>query len=439
VKSVLSLRRRSAPARSRQLLRALQVFMETEVSGGVLLLVAALVALVWANSPFAGGYERLWRTELTLQVGPWTMAEDLRHWVNDGLMTLFFFVVGLEIKRELTVGELRDPRAAALPVLAAVGGMLIPAALFLAVNPPGEASRGWGIPMATDIAFALGVIALVNRSVPSSLRLFLLAVAIVDDIGAIAVIALFYSVGIDLAALAAALGLLGAILVLRRAGVHRMPMYVMFGIATWFAMFESGLHPTIAGVALGLLTPASPLHRPAQVSQEARRVADETDDDPSPPDADAHHWLYLARLSRETLSPLGRLEHILHPWTSYVIVPLFALANAGVGLSLDDLRLSVGSSVWIGVVLGLVLGKTAGVVLGSFLSVRLGVASLPSGVTWSHVLGAAVLAGIGFTVSLFITNLAFTDPELIAAAKVGILTASLLAGVAGVAILRRIG
>jgi NhaA family Na+:H+ antiporter len=413
--------------------------METEVSGGVLLLVAALVALVWANSPFAGGYERLWRTELTLQVGPWTMAEDLRHWVNDGLMTLFFFVVGLEIKRELTVGELRDPRAAALPVLAAVGGMLIPAALFLAVNPPGEASRGWGIPMATDIAFALGVIALVNRSVPSSLRLFLLAVAIVDDIGAIAVIALFYSVGIDLAALAAALGLLGAILVLRRAGVHRMPMYVMFGIATWFAMFESGLHPTIAGVALGLLTPASPLHRPAQVSQEARRVADETDDDPSPPDADAHHWLYLARLSRETLSPLGRLEHTLHPWTSYVIVPLFALANAGVGLSLDDLRLSVGSSVWIGVVLGLVLGKTAGVVLGSFLSVRLGVASLPSGVTWSHVLGAAVLAGIGFTVSLFITNLAFTDPELIAAAKVGILTASLLAGVAGVTILRRIG
>jgi NhaA family Na+:H+ antiporter len=419
-------------------MRALQAFLETEVSGGVLLLVAALIALAWANSPLAGGYERLWQTELTLQIGPWTIEEDLRHWVNDGLMTLFFFVVGLEIKRELTIGELRDSRAAALPILAALGGMVFPAVLFLAVNPAGEASRGWGIPMATDIAFALGVLALVGRSIPSSLRLFLLALAIVDDIGAIVVIALFYAREIDLGGLAAALALLAAVVLLRRAGVHRMPVYVVLGIATWFATFESGVHPTIAGVALGLLTPALPVQRPAQVSREARRVADETDDDPIPPDSDAHHWLYLARLSRETLSPLGRLEHILHPWTSYAIVPLFALANAGVGLSLDDLRPSVGSGVWIGVVLGLVLGKTAGVVLASLLGVRLGVARLPPRVRWGHVWGAGVLAGIGFTVSLFITTLAFADPALIAAAKVGILTASLLAGLAGVTILRMI-
>jgi Na+:H+ antiporter, NhaA family len=425
------------PIRSRRLVRALQTFLETEVSGGILLLAAALVALIWANSPFADGYERLWRTELTLRVGPWTLAQDLRHWVNDGLMTLFFFVVGLEIKRELTVGELRDPRAAALPILAAVGGMLFPAALFLAVNPAGEAARGWGIPMATDIAFALGVVALVDRSIPSSLRLFLLALAIVDDIGAIVVIAIFYSDSIDLAALGAALALLSAILVLRHSGVHRIPVYVVLGMATWFAAFQAGIHPTVAGVALGLMTPAVPIQRPARVSEEARRVADETDDNPQPPDADAHHWLYLARLSRETLSPLGRLEHLLHPWTSYVIVPVFALANAGVGLSFEDLQASVGSRVWIGVVVGLVFGKVAGVALGSFLGVRMGIARLPAGATWRHLFGVAALAGIGFTVSLFITSLAFADPLHVAEAKVGILTGSLLAGVVGVTLLRR--
>jgi Na+:H+ antiporter, NhaA family len=419
----------------RLILRPLQTFFRTEVAGGLLLLAAAVIALAWANSPLSESYERLWATELVVRLGDWVVAEDLRHLVTDALMAIFFFVVGLEIKRELVTGELRDPRAAVLPVLGAVGGMVVPALVYLALNPAGDPARGWGIPMATDIAFALGVLALLGRRVPSSLRLFLLALAIVDDIGAIAVIAIFYSQGISAQALSVAAGLLVLMMAALRLQIRAMPMYVVLGAGVWLATYLSGVHATIAGVVLGIMAPARPFQRPAAVSQEARRVAGATEDDPEPPDVDAEEWLWLAHLSREAVSPLARLESVLHPWASFVIVPVFALANAGVDLRGGALDKAVSSPVALGVLVGLVAGKTVGIAGAAWLGCRLGVARLPGRVSWRQVVGVAALAGIGFTVSLFITQVAFDHSRLRDAAKVGIMAASLLAGVVGTAIL----
>jgi Na+:H+ antiporter, NhaA family len=421
----------------RLVLQPLQTFLRTEQAGGILLLAAAVAALVWANSPWRASYDAVRHTQLTIGIGNWSLAEDLQHWVNDALMALFFLVVGLEIKRELTTGELRQPRAAALPAIAALGGMAVPALLYLAINSSGEAARGWGIPMATDIAFALGVLALVGRGLPASLKSFLLALAIVDDIGAILVIAVFYSGSIAVLPLLAAAGLLALILVLQRLQVRWTVVYVLLGVGVWLATFQSGVHATIAGVALGLATPAVPFQRPRAVSLEAHRVADDTVDDPEPPDADAHHWLHLAGLTREAVSPLARLEHLLHPWTSWVVIPVFALANAGVAISSSTLGEALGSGVALGVVVGLVVGKTAGVTLFTWLATRTGITRLPDGVRWRHLLGVAALAGIGFTVSLFVTSLAFQTPAVQDAAKVGILAASLLAGLVGALLLTR--
>jgi Na+:H+ antiporter, NhaA family len=421
----------------RLVLRPLQAFLKTEEAGGILLLAAAVAALLWANSPWRASYNAFWHTELTIRLGGWSLSEDLQHWVNDALMTLFFLVVGLEIKRELTTGEFREPRAAALPAIAALGGMIVPALLYLAINPTGEPARGWGIPMATDIAFALGVLALVGRGLPAALKSFLLALAIVDDIGAILVIAIFYSGSISLAPLLAAVGLFALILVLQRLHVRWAAVYVLLGVGVWLATFKSGVHATIAGVALGLATPAVAFQRPKAVSLEAHRIADDTVDDPIPPDADAHHWLQLAGLTREAVSPLARLEHLLHPWTSYVVIPVFALANAGVSISSSSLREAVTSGVTLGVVAGLVVGKTVGVTVFTWMATRTGITRLPEGVGWSQLVGVAALAGIGFTVSLFITSLAFQTPAVQDAAKVGILAASLLAGLLGAFLLAR--
>ncbi len=421
----------------RLVLRPLQTFLQTEQAGGVLLLAAAVAALVWANSPWRGAYDSFWHAQLTIGIGSWSLAEDLQHWVNDALMALFFLVVGLEIKRELLTGELREPRVAALPAIAALGGMAVPALLYLAINAGGEEARGWGIPMATDIAFALGVLALVGGRLPAALKSFLLALAIVDDIGAILVIAIFYSGSIQVLALLAAGALLALILVLQRLQVRWTVVYVLLGLGVWLATFESGMHATIAGVALGLATPAVPFQRPRAVSLEAHRIADETVDDPVPPDADAHHWLHLAGLTREAVSPLARAEHVLHPWTSYVIVPLFALANAGVSISSATLGEALSSGVTLGVVAGLVVGKTVGVTAFTWAATRTGITRLPDGVRWRHLVGVAALAGIGFTVSLFITSLAFQRPQLQDGAKVGILAASLLAGLLGALLLFR--
>jgi Na+:H+ antiporter, NhaA family len=421
----------------RLVLQPLQTFLRTEEAGGILLLAAATIALIWANSPWRSSYDALWHTQLTIGLGAWSLAEDLQHWVNDALMALFFLVVGLEIKRELTTGELRQPRAAALPAIAALGGMVVPALLYLAINPSGEPGRGWGIPMATDIAFALGVLAIVGRGLPTALKSFLLALAIVDDIGAILVIAIFYSGSISPGPLLTAAGLLALILVLQRLHVRWTAVYVLVGVGVWLATLQSGIHATIAGVALGLATPAVAFQRPKAVSLEAHRIADDTVDDPVPPDADAHQWLHLAGLTREAVSPLARLEHLLHPWTSYVVIPVFALANAGVSISRSSLGNALTSGITLGVVAGLVVGKTVGVTVFTWLATRTGITRLPEGVGWGQLVGVAALAGIGFTVSLFITSLAFQTQAIQDAAKVGILIASLLAGLLGALLLAR--
>jgi NhaA family Na+:H+ antiporter len=420
----------------RTVLRPLQDFLSTSTASAFLLLIAAVVALVWANSPFGESYDSLWHTEIGLGVGSWSIELDLQHWVNDALMALFFLVVGLEIKREVLQGELRDPKAAALPAIAAIGGMAVPALLYVALNAGGAGASGWGIPMATDIAFALGVLTLAARHAPAAIKPFVLTLAIVDDIGAILVIALFYSGGVSTTPLLVAAGVIATIVVLQRIGVRANTAYVVLAIALWLATFEAGIHPTIAGVVMGLLTPMYPFQPPAAVSREAIRTADETDDDPNEPDAGAHLWLRLATLSKEAVSPLVRIEHALLPWTSFVIVPIFALANAGVDLSAESLGDALTSRVTLGVIVGLVVGKTVGIWAASLLAVRVGVARLPAGVDLRHVLGAGAVAGIGFTVALFITELAFDDAALRDEAKIGILIASVLAGLLGWFLLR---
>ena len=423
----------------RRILQPLQSFLETEAASGVLLLVAAATALVWANSPWRGSYGDFWGTNLALGLGKWSVSQDLRHWVNEGMMALFFLVVGLEIKREFLTGELRDRRAAAVPVIAAVGGMVVPAALYAALNAGGAGARGWGVPMATDIAFALGVLTLAARSAPPGLKPFLLTLAIVDDIGAIVVIAVFYSGGIVWTPLVVAVGLVVLTLVLQRIHVRAGATYVLLGIALWIAVFESGVHATIAGVVMGLLTPSVPFQRPRAVSTEAHRVADETVDDPWPPDADAPQWLFLAGISREAVSPLARVESALHPWTSFVVVPVFALANAGMSLSAETIADSATSPVTLGVVLGLVAGKLVGISGASWLAVRLGVGRLPDGVSWGEIAGAAGVAGIGFTVALFVAELAFEGTGLLDAARLGVFAASALGGCIGYVVLRASG
>ncbi len=400
--------------------RPLQQFLHTEAGSSSLLLAATIVALVWANSPLKDAYFDLWSTTATIGIGSADITQDLQHWVNDGLMVFFFYVVGLEIRRELALGELRNRRAAAVPALAALGGMVVPALLFVAINAGGEGAGGWGIVMATDIAFVLGALALMGPGVPPQVRVFLLTLAIVDDIGAIVVIAIFYSHGIDLVALAAAAGIVVAIGLLGRIRVWRGPAYLVAGFALWIAMVESGVHPTIAGVLLGLLTPVHPPRR--SEIERATVLTRSFRQDPSPAQARSAMLGVGA-----AISPNERLQELLHPWTSYVVVPLFALANAGVPLGGGAIGRAVSSPITLGVVVGLVVGKTVGISLASFLAVRLRLGTLPRGVSMRHVVASAALAGIGFTVSLFVADLAFERAELRDEAKVGVLVASVLA------------
>jgi len=427
---------RSERAIPRAVVRPMQEFLQTSISSAVLLFAAVLVALLWANLG-SESYEAFWNTPVRVTIGPTVIGSDLHFWVNDGLMTVFFLLVGIEIKRELTTGELRSPRLAALPAIAALGGMVVPALLYLAIAGAGEGARGWGVPMATDIAFALGALALAATAAPANLKPMLLTLAIVDDIGAILVIAIFYSGGVSGAALLAAFGCIGLIVAAQRIHVRSPLVYMGVGAVLWYSMYRSGIHPTIAGVALGLLTPAQPFQRPAAVSAEAHRIADLTTDEPEPVDVDAPAWLRLSELSKDAVSPLARVEHALLPWSSFVIVPLFALANAGVRLSPEILRGALASTVVLAIVVGLVLGKPLGVFAASRIAVRSRLGALPEGVGWGHLLGMGATAGIGFTVALFIAQLAFPDdPGLLAEAKVAILAASVLAGVAGYVILR---
>ncbi len=417
---------------ARYVARPVRDFLRIEAAGSILLLLATLAALLWVNLPvdgWAAGYDHFWHTPLVVELGDFRLEESLQHWVNDGLMTLFFFVVGLEIKYELVHGDLRDPRTAALPILGAVGGMVVPALLYLAVAGGGVAGDGWGIPMATDIAFAVGVLGVLGRRIPSAARLFLLTLAIVDDIGAIVVIAVFYTADLHLEWLGVALVLVATMAALRAARVWAIPVYVVLGVATWFAMLESGVHATLAGVAIGLLTPAVALVRPEVVSEYA---ADSLRDH----DLDAEELHHLRFLLAESVPVVERLQNRLHPVSSYVVLPVFALANAGVALGDGALGEALTSSVALAIGAGLVLGKPIGIGLACFLAIRLGAGRMPHGVSWPQLLGLGAVAGIGFTVSLFIAGLSFPDsPDLTADAKVGILLASLVAAVVGVMLL----
>jgi NhaA family Na+:H+ antiporter len=370
----------------------LRAFLHAENAGGIVLMAGAMAALVWANSPASAGYSQFWEQKITIGGGAAGVSHDLRHWVNDGLMVVFFFVIGLEIKRELIVGELRDRRAALLPALAAVGGVVLPAALYLSIVGGGEQARGWGIPMATDIAFAVGILALLGRHASAGAKLFLLSVAIVDDILAIGVIAIAYTERVQLWWLAAAAAGLLIVLGMRRLGATSPWAYVPIGAAVWFATLESGVHATLAGVALGLLTPARPV--------SGRDVLEE-------------------------------LERTLHPVSAFLVVPIFALANAGIDLRGGALGEAFGTRLTWAVITGLILGKIIGIGGMAYLVRRLGWGALPADMHHREILGTAALGGIGFTVSLFITDLAFTADTLIGQAKVGILTASAVAALLG--------
>jgi Na+:H+ antiporter, NhaA family len=416
-----ALRRKRSPIV--RLLSPLRDFLATEASGAILLAGGAVIALVWANSPWSHSYEDMWSTRAGISVGGHSLVLDLRHWINDGLMTVFFFVVGLEIKRELTDGHLATRRAALLPGVAALGGMLVPALVYLAIAGS-SAPRGWAIPMATDIALAIGVLAVAGSRIPSSLRAFLLGLAIVDDIGAIVIIAAVYSTGVKFGWItAAALGVVLTVAV-GRLGVYSTLVYVLIGSFVWFALHEGGIHPTIAGVAMGLLAPSTPrLHRDLIDSDELTDLSD----------VDAAKT--TSELARSSVSVVEWLQHVLHPWTSYAIVPVFALANSGISVSADGLGDACRSPITWGVFFGLLVGKPLGVVFATRVTIRAGFAEYPERAEPRQLTGVGAAAGIGFTVALFITELALTDPIDQSNAKLAILAASVLAAVGSSAIL----
>jgi Na+:H+ antiporter, NhaA family len=424
---------RSARPVPRLVVRPLERFLRLEAGSAALLMAAAVVALIWVNAT-EQSYEDFWTTKLSAEVGPLEFEEDLRHIVNELLMAIFFYVVALEVKREILFGSLRDPRSAAMPVAAALGTMVGAAFTYLAINIDGGELRGWAIPIATDIAFALGVLGLAGRRAPRELRTFLLTLAIVDDLGTIAVIGLFYSEGISLAWLAGAGGVMLIIVLCQRLGVRLMVPYVVLAGMTWVAVFESGLHATLAGVAIGFLTPAVAFH----ARQETGAViGDQLSEVGRSPDIEFSEatMLQTTRFAREAVSPLARMEQQLHPWSAYVILPVFALGNAGVPVSVEGLGDALTGPVGLGIVLGLVVGAPLGGVLLAWLMVRLGAARLPETLDWPAVGAVAPLKGIGFTVAIFISVLAFEDEALQAEAKLAILTASIVAAILGLTLL----
>jgi NhaA family Na+:H+ antiporter len=409
--------------------RPLERFLGIEASSGILLLVAAAVALAWANSPWADVYGQLWRTPIGVRVGPFAFERSLEWFVNDGLMAIFFFVVGLEIRREIHHGELSEWRRAALPVAAALGGMLVPAALYLAVAGAPATRSGWGVPMATDIAFAVGILTLLGKRVPAALRVLLLALAVIDDLGAIVVIAVFYSSGVSLSGLVVAAVGLGGIVAMQRFGVRNKLVYLAPALVAWAGTYAAGIHPTVAGVVIGLITPVRAWLGREGFVHDVRQQLEHLPDDLSDSSHELAHALRrVDGARREAMSPAASLIETLHPWVAYGIMPIFALANAGVAISVGAID-AAASSVITGVVIGLVVGKSIGVLLASFLTLRLRIASLPTGVTFAHLVVLGLVAGVGFTMALFIAQLAFTDAGLLAAAKLGVLAASGVAAV----------
>ncbi|MGH2559714.1 MAG: Na+/H+ antiporter NhaA [Thermomicrobiales bacterium] len=422
-------------------LAPLDSFVRTSVSGIGLLLLGTALALLMANTPLSDTYERFWETELTIGVGRYGITESLRHWVNDGLMALFFFIVGLEIKREVLVGEMRYPRQAALPVAAALGGAIVPALVFSAFNLGGDGGRGWGIAIGTDTAFSLGILSLLGSRVRPLLLVFLTAFAIVDDILAVLVIAVFYVESISWSALGVAALLLGALGVANAMGFHRWPIYAFVGVGVWVAVFESGVHATVAGVLVAMTVPARSWINPSEFLVRGRQAMDDFEaacyatpsmlsNEPQQQATEA-----LEQLCEDVETPMTHLQHRLNPWVAFWILPIFAFANAGIPL-VDGLGEALGSAVTWGVVAGLVVGKPVGITLFVWLAVRTGIAILPGAITCRHLGAVACLGGIGFTISLFITELAFEAGPVADAARIGILIGSVIAGVVGYLMLR---
>ena len=413
--------------------RPVQEFVQTESASAVLLILAAAAALIWANSPWHGSYEELLATQLSFDLAFWSVEGSLHFWVNEVAMVLFFFVLGLEIKREATIGELSNPRVMAAPIAGAVGGMLLPLGLFLLIAQGAEAREGWAIPMATDVAFALGIATLFASRVPLGLRAMLLTFVIVDDIGTVLVVAVFYSSDVQLDQLVLTFSLVALMLVLYRLRVRAMIVFLALGIVAWAAILESGVHPTTLGAILGFLTPWRPpvpldgFVRTARQLLERFRAGDEEPESPLGHDQVVDSLLSLSDLSSNAVPHVDRLEHSLHPWVAYLVVPAFALANAGVHLDPGTLTDAFTSSVTWGVIVGLVVGKPIGLVAATWIAVVLG-AQRPVGVTWRGVWAIGLVAGIGFTVALFVGDLAYSDPDLLRDSKIGIIAAFAIAG-----------
>jgi len=427
------------PARelARRVLAPVERFLAIEASSGILLLCTAVVALWWANSRWYDSYAALWHTPIGLKLGPWSFERDLHFWINDGLMTIFFFVVGLEIRREIHRGELSELRRAALPLAAALGGMVVPALIFLAQNRGLPTVRGWGIPMATDIAFAVGILALLSKRVPPALRILLLALAVIDDVGAILVIAFFYSSGFVLSGFVVAAIGLGVIVVMKNLGVRSSLAYVPPGIVVWAGAYMAGVHPTLAGVVIGLMTPVhgelGP-HRFLKAAAAKLEAVRQKSEDPEHREGQLVHDLDgLRRAQREAISPVERLQHYLHGWVAFAIMPLFALANAGVPLGAASFD-GDAYPLAVGIGLGLVVGKTVGVVGAAWLTKAIGLSELPRGVGWPGILVVGLVAGIGFTMSLFIAGLAFPSGVHLETAKLAILVGSAAAAVLGLVV-----
>ena len=426
-----------------RVIRPVARFIQSQASSGVILLTCTVVALVWANSPYSDVYRDLWHTEFSLQYGGQSLSMDLHHWINDGLMAVFFLLVGLEIKREVVLGELNNAKKAALPIMAAVGGMLVPALIYVAMNAGRPSVDGWAIPMATDIAFSLGVLALLGTRAPLALKVFLAALAIVDDLGAVLVIALFYSNEINVQALQTGGLIFLALIVFNALRVRNLVPYVVLGFLLWLMFLKSGVHATIAGVLLAMTIPTRVRLDAKEFYDRGMRYLNKFRDGAKPDEAEAilnedqvSAIDAIEQSCEQVQMPLQRLEHNLHTPVNFVIMPVFALANAGVALGGVGFQ-SLAAPVTSGVVLGLFIGKAVGISLFSWIGVKLGIAALPKRVTWSHVVGVAFLGGIGFTMSLFIAGLAFGASELNEGAKLGILLGSAISGVTGALLIVR--
>lgn len=425
-----------------KLLKPIQRFLNVEASGGIVLLIMTVIALIWANSSFSDSYFHLWQTEIKVAFGDYTLDKSLHWWINDGLMMIFFFVVGLEIKRELLIGELSSVKNALLPVFAAIGGMIFPALIYLIMNHEPASSRGWGVPMATDIAFSLGILSLLGKRVPFSIKVFLTAFAIIDDLGAVIVIAIFYTAELSFMSMLIS-GFIFLLLLLMNALHVRKPLvYVILGIAFWIAFISTGIHPTIAGVLLALTIPTKARINSKEFIEKNIKSLNALEESGFtgtnvPVSTNFNTVVYdIENRCESVAAPSHRLEHKLHPYVAFVIMPLFAIANAGVKIN-GEILTSLLQPISLGVILGLFFGKSIGITFVSWLMIKLKFAVKPTNSRWSHLIGTAFLGGIGFTMSLFVASLAFKNPEFLDYAKLGILSGSLISALTGLLILRK--